>query len=64
MNLAVDRFKALDENKQINCKSSIKGFLRTYPFIAAVTSYKSLEWEKLNTYFMLLVHKLPQFGIK
>ena len=60
VNLAVDRFKALDENKQINCKSSIKGFLRTYPFIAAVTSYKSLEWEKLNTYFMLLVHKLPK----
>lgn len=53
VNLAVDRFKALDENKQISCKSSIKGFLRTYPFIAAVTSYKSLEWEKLNTYFML-----------
>ena len=60
VNLAVDRFKTLDENKQISCKSSIKGFLRTYPFIAAVTSYKSLEWEKLNTYFMLLVHKLPK----
>lgn len=60
VNLAVDRFKALDENKQINCKSCIKGFLRSYPFIAAVTSYKSLEWEKLNTYFMLLVHKLPK----
>lgn len=60
VNLAVDRFKELDENKQISCKSSIKGFLRTYPFIAAVTSYKSLEWEKLNTYFMLLKHKLPK----
>ena len=60
VNLAVDRFKALDGNKQISCKSSIKGFLRTYPFIAAVTSYKSLEWEKLNTYFMLLVYKLPK----
>lgn len=60
VNLAVERFKALNENKQINCKSSIKGFLRTYPFIAAVTSYKSQEWEKLNTYFMLLVHKLPK----
>lgn len=60
VNLAVERFKALDGNRQISCKSSIKGFLRTYPFIAAVTSYKSLEWEKLNTYFMLLVHKLPK----
>lgn len=44
---------------QIKCKSSIKGFLRTYPFIAAVTPYCSIEWEKLNTFYMLLIHKLP-----
>ena len=59
INQSVERFKALDENMQIRCKSSIKAFLRIYPFIAAVTPYKSAEWEKLNTYFMLLVHKLP-----
>ena len=57
---SVERFKALDENSQIRCKSSIKSFLRTYPFIAAVMPFKSLEWEKLNTYYMLLVHKLPK----
>ena len=49
----------LDTDDQIRCKSSIKGFLRTYPFIAAVLPYKSIEWEKLNTYFLLLIHKLP-----
>ncbi len=60
VNLAVERFKSdLTEDLQIKCKSSIKAYLRTYPFIAAVTPYSSLEWEKLNTYYMLLVHKLP-----
>ncbi len=60
VNIAVDRFKnELTEDLQIKCKSSIKAFLRTYPFIAAVTPYRSIEWEKLNTYYMLLVHKLP-----
>ena len=60
INVAVERFNLLGENIQIRCKSSIKGFLRTYPFIAAVTPYCSVEWEKLNTFYMLLVHKLPK----
>ena len=60
INKSVERFKLLDENSQIKCKSSIKGFLRYYPFIAAVTPYCSKEWEMLNTYYMLLVHKLPK----
>ncbi len=59
INQSVERFKLLDEEKQIRCKGSIKSFLRTYPFIAAVMPFKSQEWEMLNTYFMLLVHKLP-----
>ena len=60
INKAVERFKDLEETQQIKCKQSIKGFLRVYPFIAAVTTYKSVEWEKLNTYYMLLVRKLPK----
>lgn len=60
INKSVERFKLLDENSQIKCKSSIKGFLRYYPFIAAVTPYCSKEWEMLNTYYMLLAHKLPK----
>ncbi len=59
IDVAVERFKVLDKNAQIRCKKNIKGFLRTYPFIAAVTSFKSIEWEKLNTYYQLLLHKLP-----
>lgn len=59
INNSVERFKELDENIQIRCKSSIKSFLRTYPFLAAVLPFRSVEWEKLNTYFSLLIHKLP-----
>lgn len=59
INNSVERFKELDDNIQIRCKSSIKSFLRTYPFLAAVLPFKSVEWEKLNTYFSLLIHKLP-----
>ena len=59
INQSVELFKLLDDNAKVRCKSSIKSFLRTYPFIAAVMPFKSQEWEMLNTYFMLLVHKLP-----
>ena len=57
---AKDRFLQLEEKKQIACKSSIKSFLRTYPFIAAVMPYKSQEWEMLNTYYSLLITKLSR----
>ena len=59
VNVAVERFKQLDDNTKIQCKSSIKSFNRTYPFIAAVMPFRSVEWEKLYTYYSLLVHKLP-----
>ena len=59
INTSVERFKELEENSQIRYKSSIKAFLRTYPFLAAVLPFKSVEWEKLNTYYSLLIHKLP-----
>lgn len=62
VNLAVERFKALDDKKKVLCKSSIRGFLRTYPFIAAVMPFNSVEWEMLDTYFSLLIHKLPKLN--
>jgi type I restriction enzyme R subunit len=60
VNKAVERFCKLDDKKKIVCKSSIRGFLRTYPFIAAVMPFKSTEWEMLETYYSLLIHKLPK----
>lgn len=60
INTIVERFKTLEESCQIKCKSAIKSFIRTYPFVAAVTPYKSIDWEMLYTFFILLVHKLPK----
>lgn len=55
----VARFKRLGEDRQIRVKSAVKGFVRTYAFIAAITELKSIEWEMLNTFYYLLLHKLP-----
>lgn len=60
INKAVDRFKDLEEKLQIKTKSSIKNFVRVYPFIASVSSYCSVDWEKHYTYYLLLLHKLPK----
>lgn len=60
VNVAVERFKALDDNAKIRCKSSMKSFCRTYPFIITVMPFKSIEWEKLNTFYALLITKLPK----
>ncbi len=60
VNIIVDRFKRLTEEQQVNTKSCIKAFIRTYPFIAAVTPYRSQEWEKLYIFYTLLVRKLPK----
>ncbi len=59
INIAVDRFATLDDNAKIRTKSSMKNFVRIYPFLSAVMPFKSLEWEMLNTYYQLLVCKLP-----
>lgn len=57
---AVERFKQLDDDGKIDSKSAIKGFNRLYPFIAAVSPYKTTDWEKMYTYLHLLAAKLPR----
>ncbi len=59
LDTAVERFKALDDDGKIDCKGAIKGFNRLYPFIAAVSPYKTVAWEKMFTYLHLLAAKLP-----
>jgi len=59
INNSVELFKQLEFNLQVKTKSSMKSYLRVYPFLAAILPYKSIEWEKLNTFYMLLAHKLP-----
>ena len=58
-----DRFVLLDKNDQIECKSSMKTYIRTYDFLSTIMPDSSLEWEKKQTFLMLLIHKLPSLGI-
>ncbi len=58
------RFKEeLDEDGQIDCKSNIKNFNRSYPYFSSIMPFESPEWEKQYIFFSLLVKKLPKLKI-
>lgn len=59
LDTAVERFKQLDDDGKIDCKSAIKGYNRIYPFLAAVIPQSSAYWEKMYIYLHLLAPKLP-----
>ena len=52
-------YKQLDENAQIEFKSSAKSFVRTYGFLGAILPYGNPEWEKRSIFINLLLPKLP-----
>lgn len=60
LDTAVERFKELDADGKIDCKSAIKGYNRIYPFLAAVIPHTSAYWEKMYIYLHLLATKLPR----
>lgn len=60
LDTAVERFKELDDDGKIDCKSAIKNYNRIYPFIAAVIPHTSPYWEKMYVYLHLLAAKLPR----
>lgn len=61
LDACVVKFKEnLIENEQIACKGSMKAFIRTYNFLAAIMPFNSQEWEMLNTFYKFLVTKLPK----
>lgn len=60
LDTAADRFKELDDDGKIDCKSAIKNYNRIYPFIAAVIPHSSPYWEKMYVYLHLLAAKLPR----
>ena len=64
INRCVAQFKEeLSEEQQIKCKSAIKSYVRTYPFLAAVMPFNSSEWEKLYHFYYYLGTKLPKLAI-
>lgn len=60
LDTAVERFKELDNDGKIDCKSAIKGYNRIYPFLAAVIPHSSKYWEKMYIYLHLFAAKLPR----
>jgi type I restriction enzyme R subunit len=59
LDVCANLYKQLDENAQIEFKSSAKGFVRTYGFLGAILPYGNPEWEKLSIFVNLLLPKLP-----
>lgn len=52
-------YEDLEEDAQVNFKSSAKAFVRTYGFLGAILPYGNPEWEKLSIFLNLLIPKLP-----
>lgn len=59
MDTCVERYKGLDEEDQVEFKSGVKSFIRTYNFLSAVLPIGQVEWTKKSIFFELLVHRLP-----
>jgi len=53
------KYKALEENEQVEFKASAKDFVRIYNFLGAILSYGMPNWEKLSIFLTLLLPKLP-----
>ncbi len=55
----VDRYKELEEDEQVEFKSGVKAFIRTYNFLASILPIGQVEWERKVIFFEGLVHRLP-----
>jgi type I restriction enzyme R subunit len=44
--LCAARYKALDEDEQVEFKAAAKDFVRLYNFLGAILSYGMPDWEK------------------
>ena len=60
LDIAVERFKALDENGQEELKGLIVSFRNMYAFLSQVIPYQDSDLEKLYTYLRFLLTKLPR----
>lgn len=55
----VENYKYLDEEGQVEFKSSAKSFVRAYNFLAAILPIGQVWWEKMSVFLTLLIPKLP-----
>ena len=59
IDICVTLYNELEKDCQIEFKSAVKGFVRTYGFLGAILPYGNIEWEKLSIFLTLLLPKLP-----
>ena len=59
LDACVEEYKKLDEDGQVEFKSSAKAFTRLYAFLSQVLPYGNANWEKLSIFLSFLVNKLP-----
>ncbi|MEI9941983.1 MAG: type I restriction endonuclease [Pseudomonadota bacterium] len=57
---AVDRFKALDEEKQEEFRNALAGYVRLYSFLSQVMPFADEDLERLYTFSRFLELKLPK----
>lgn len=55
----VERYKTLTEEEQVEFKSGVKSFIRTYNFLASILPIGQINWERKVIFFEQLVHRLP-----
>ncbi|WHF53485.1 type I restriction endonuclease subunit R [Mesomycoplasma ovipneumoniae] len=55
----VERYIALSEEDQVEFKSGVKSFIRTYNFLASILPIGQVDWEKKVIFFERLIHRLP-----
>lgn len=60
LDIAVDRFKDIEEEEQGEFKSKLISFRNLYGFLSQVIPYQDSDLEKLYTYLRLLHTKLPK----
>ena len=59
LDVCVEEYLKLDEDGQVEFKSSAKAFGRLYAFLSQVLPYGNPQWEKLSIFLKFLVGKLP-----
>ncbi|KHE94172.1 MAG: DEAD/DEAH box helicase, partial [Candidatus Scalindua brodae] len=60
LDLAVERYKAIDENEQEELKGLVVNFRNMYAFLSQVIPYQDSDLEKFYTYLRFLLTKLPR----
>lgn len=56
---SIERYRALSEEEQVEFKSGVKSFIRTYNFLASILPIGQVDWEKKVIFFEQLIHRLP-----